>query len=125
MVMPRISLGAFVGEARKLISVLFGLEVERAWAWARRPGPDFRLALHKAQAQKSLGLTVAKLGEPFFKARAQARRKITCQTDLTRLETGSKVISVKLRLIRAPVLKLGLRLCKNGLVPSLIRPHFK
>ena len=36
-------------------------EVERAWARARRPGPNFRLALHKAQARKSPGLTVAKL----------------------------------------------------------------
>ena len=38
------------------------LEVERAWARARRPGPDFRLAVHRAQARKSPGLKVAKLG---------------------------------------------------------------
>ena len=49
------------------------LEVEQAWARAHRPGPDFRLEVHRAQAWKSPGMKVAKLGEPFFKARGQAR----------------------------------------------------
>ena len=40
------------GSCNSLFSAVAGLEVERTWVRARRPGPNFRLALHKAQARK-------------------------------------------------------------------------
>ena len=45
------------------------------WARVHRPGPDIRLALLKAQARKSLGLKVAKLGEPFLRFEAMLDEK--------------------------------------------------
>ena len=64
-------------------------KVERAWARARRPRPDIKLA---------------KLSEPFFRLEAKLDEKNV----LNRLKLGSKVITVKLGLIRARVSKLGL-----------------
>ena len=38
------------------------VEVERAWARARRPGPNFWLALNKPQARGSTSLILRKAG---------------------------------------------------------------
>ena len=43
----------------------FRLEVERAWARARRPGPNFWLAVNKLWARKSPGLVLKSSTELF------------------------------------------------------------
>ena len=51
--------GVVGGFAQLLLDYLqdwSGLEVERAWARARRPGPDFGLAVNKPQARGSASL---------------------------------------------------------------------
>ena len=40
------------------------VEVERAWARARRPGPKIRLVVHKPKARESPGLISVGSAEP-------------------------------------------------------------
>ena len=59
---------------KQIILKLSKLEVERAWAWAQRPGPNFGLTVNNPQAQGLASLIYRKAQsrlEVFYKQKAR------------------------------------------------------
>ena len=86
--------------------------MERAYALARRPWPNFRLTPHQALAWKIPGLKGAKLFFPRHEA------KLNEKNFSKRFKWGSKTIPKKLVLVQARIGKLRL---EKGLVPPLVQ----